>query len=159
SVKMLLQNMERDDDRDDCTADARSSCTSESQGAWIPWAHSQDDLDKNHYLDLVPADSNDGSHYCIWVSDGRVSGAFNCDWSNQEFLGQNPGSWYVVVDPDFKKVSLHDRKDGNCPALPAVECKGKTATGFWNYRYTIVGAVTETWKEGTAKKYSESKTD
>jgi len=142
--------------RDDCDAAPHSSCQVSSDGAWISHANSAEDLRLGHHIDIF---SDPARPFCIWHDDydNKIYGALNCQYADRRQLATVPGLWNVVVSP-VGDVSLWEPGTRICPIEPR-NCTVNRSTSQWQYRYTISGSVTETWKHGTSKRHEESKTE
>jgi len=161
-VSVSLLNLEEPSGINSCTAAAHESCDA-PQAGWIPWANSDEDIQSGHRMVLQP--SNADLEVCLYhvTSDkGNISagiyGSVDCQFHNGIQLGSPPGQWMVVLSPTGTVSLWAPTPEKKCPAEPQA-CRANATTGHWQYRYTIPGAVTETWRHGTTKTYSESKTD
>lgn len=71
------------------------------------------------------------------------------------FCMRDAGKWCIgTYNQDQSKDQIYIK----IQSLDA-QCKANKVSGQWVYQYTIPAATTETWKEGTEKKYTESKTE
>jgi len=157
SKSVALMNREPSGGDDNCVAAPSSSCN--FRGAeWVPWANNDEDLQNNHKM-VVGAQDGPSAGCIYHVTGGSKPGIYvskDCQFSNGKFLKAVPGQWNVVLSPT-EGISLWAPSDTQpCPPQPE-QCRATKVTGQWQYRYTIPGAVTETWHHGTSKKYTESK--
>lgn len=163
SAPVSLLNLERPSGINSCTAGAHASCNAPEAG-WIPWANNDQDLQSGHRMVLSSFGVGD-KEVCLYhvTSDqGKYSAGIyssvDCQFHSGRLVGTPPGQWMVVLGSTGAVSLWSPTPEQQCPTEPR-SCRAKHTSGQWKYRYTIPGAVTETWKHGTAKTYSQSKTE
>lgn len=140
----------------DCSAGPNGHC--DAHRAFIPKCEDAGSYGGHH----MNVRSDDGRvNWSIWKSDGpgKIRGGRDYGASVDMADEVSKGQWNIVIARDGG-VSLYATADPNyCPPPPPAPCRANHVKGKWQYRYTIAGATTETWKHGTMKTHSESKTE
>jgi hypothetical protein len=143
------------------------------------WEISKGDGDWYHIQ--VHGGTSGGRTLLSTVSDGTKVDLWNHDDGSgrQRWKISDQGDYYHIevyagvggyrrllsTVEDGSKVDLYDHDDGSGRQRWIVEGDGCFVTspddviGQWTVHATIPGAVTETWKHGTSKKHTESKSD